>query len=178
MVLENTISIKVREIIVEKYDVKTFVLERTDGESLEYAAGQFLTFLKEINGREVRRSYSMSSAPAVDAYPAITIKRVANGEISRFWLDQVKIGDVFNCLPASGRFVLTPAPATQKDVVLIGAGSGITPLFSILKQVLTEEVGSSVTLLYANRNDGHALFVDQINDWQRRFPDRLRNELL
>ena len=171
---DSLIFLRVRNIIIEKYDVKTFVFERTDGEKLNYEAGQFLTFLIDMNGHEVRRSYSMSSAPEVDAFPAITVKRISNGEISRFWLDHVREGDVFKCLPPSGRFVLEESKGEPRDLILIGAGSGITPLFSILKQALIIEKESVVTLIYANRSQNHTLFWDHILDWQRQFPERLK----
>ncbi|TDE18485.1 ferredoxin--NADP reductase [Dyadobacter psychrotolerans] len=171
---DSVINLRVKEIIIEKYNVKTFVFEQTDGFSLVYKAGQFLTFLIELHGHEVRRSYSMSSAPEVDLFPAITIKRVPNGEVSRFWLDHVQEGDVFNALPPSGRFVLEESDGKARDIFLIGAGSGITPLFSILKQALYSEGESVVTLIYANRNESHTMFWDNILNWQRRFPERLK----
>jgi len=171
---DSHIFLRVRNIIIEKYNVKTFVFERTNGEQLIYQAGQFLTFLIEINGHEVRRSYSMSSAPDVNDFPAITVKRVPNGEISRFWMDHVQQGDVFKCLPPSGRFVLEKSDGKPRDIVLIGAGSGITPLFSILKQALVSERESFVTLIYANRSENHTLFGDAILQWQKQFPARLK----
>ena len=76
---DTNIYLKVKQIIVEQYNVKTFVFERTDGSPVIYRAGQFLTFLIDMHGHEVRRSYSMSSAPGVDEHPAITVKRVPNG---------------------------------------------------------------------------------------------------
>ena len=168
------ITLRVKEIVIEKYNVKTFVFEQTDGEILQYKAGQFLTFLIELHGHEVRRSYSMSSAPEVDEFPAITIKRVPNGEVSRFWLDHVREGQVFKALQPSGRFVLERPDGKPRDIILIGAGSGITPLFSILKQALHAETESVVTLIYANRNESNTMFGDAILSWQRRFPDRLK----
>lgn len=171
---DSLIFLRVRNIIIEKFNVKTFVFERTDGEKLNYSAGQFLTFLIDMHGHEVRRSYSMSSAPEVDAFPAITVKRISNGEISRFWLDHVEEGDVFKCLPPSGRFILEISKGEPRDIVLIGAGSGITPLFSILKQALITEKECVVTLIYANRSQNHTLFWDHIQDWQHQFPARLK----
>jgi ring-1,2-phenylacetyl-CoA epoxidase subunit PaaE len=144
---DHTISLKLREIIRETDDAKTFVFETLDGSRLDYQAGQFLTFLLHVHGHEVRRSYSMSSAPGVDAFPAITVKRVPNGEISRLWVDHVRTGDIFNVLPPSGRFVLEKEDAGEHDIVLIGAGSGITPLFSLLKQTLSQETESYVKLI-------------------------------
>jgi len=170
---DSTISLRVRQIIVQGNEVKTFVFERVDGQKLIYKAGQFLTFLISIHGHEVRRSYSMSSAPDVDLFPAITVKRVPNGEISRFWIDSVHTEDVFEVLHPSGRFVLGNPSGIPRDIVLIGAGSGITPLFSLLKQTLIHEPGSAVTLLYASRNKASTLFWDDIRQWQQRFPERL-----
>ncbi len=166
------ISLRVREIVEERYDVKTFVFERLDGDALRYRAGQFLTFLLHLHGHEIRRSYSMSSSPEADEFPAITVKRVPNGEISRLWIDTVKIGDVFNVLEPAGRFTLDITDI-RRDILLIGAGSGITPLFSLIKQTLTIEKQSSVTLLYANRNEKNTIFFKRLKEWQLRFPDRL-----
>ena len=169
---DSTILLRVRQIIREGDDAKTFVFERTDGKPLIYKAGQFLTFIIELHGREVRRSYSMSSAPDVDRYAAITVKRVPNGEISRFWIDLVQEGDIFITLFPSGRFVLDELPPTEHDIVLIGAGSGITPLFSILKQSLTTYTKTHITLIYASRNIKNTLFWHEILKWQHGFPAR------
>ena len=170
-IIDATILLRVRQIVVETSDVRTFFFEKTDGGMLHYEAGQFLTFLIDMHGHEIRRSYSMSSAPAVDEYPSITVKRVPNGEISRFWIDFVHEGDIFTVLPPSGRFILEKS-GEPRDVVLIGAGSGITPLFSILKQMLSTDPKSRITLLYANRNERTTLFMNDILGWQNRFPDR------
>jgi ring-1,2-phenylacetyl-CoA epoxidase subunit PaaE len=170
---DSTISLRVRQIITHGNEVKTFVFERVDSQKLVYKAGQFLTFLIPVHGREVRRSYSMSSAPDVDLFPAITVKRVPNGEISRFWIDSVHTGDIFEVLQPSGRFVLAKSSGIPRDIILVGAGSGITPLFSLLKQTLVHEPGSVVTLLYASRNKVNTLFWDEIRLWQQRFPEKL-----
>lgn len=173
-ITDATILLRVRHIIVESYDIRTFVFEKTDGGKLDYQAGQFLTFLIDMHGHEVRRSYSMSSAPDVDAYPSITVKRIPNGEISRFWIDFVHEGDIFTALHPAGRFTLEKSPGEPRDIVLIGAGSGITPLFSILKHALSSEPDDKVTLLYANRNESSTLFMEQIAIWEKLFPERLR----
>lgn len=172
---DNTISLRVREIVRESDDTKTFFFETVQNEPFHYKAGQFLTFLIDMHGHEVRRSYSMSSAPGVDLFPAITVKRVANGEISRFWIDTVQVGATFRALAPSGRFTLeTPPDNLPRDIVLIGAGSGITPLFSIMKDALTHEPGTQVTLIYASRNVRNTLFWAQIIHWQARYPERLQ----
>lgn len=92
-------TLRVIAIYPEALDTKTIQLQRTDGLPLLYRAGQFLTFLFTFHGHELRRSYSFSSTPGVDAAPAITVKRIPNGEISRYLLDHLKVGDTLTTLP-------------------------------------------------------------------------------
>lgn len=171
---EDVRRFRIQQIIVETNDTKTFVLEPTDEKNVSYQAGQYLTFLIEHNGHLVRRSYSMSSAPSVDRFPAVTIKRVENGEISRFWTRQVQVGDLVKALAPAGRFTHTlPQEKQPYDLVLIGAGSGITPLFSLLKDTLTTDTLAHVTLVYANRSETTTIFFQELVQWQKRFSDRL-----
>jgi ring-1,2-phenylacetyl-CoA epoxidase subunit PaaE len=174
---ENALSLRIENIISETPDTRTFVLKPASGQPLTYRPGQFLTFLLNdgagLSGaQEVRRSYSLSSTPGVDALPMITLKRVANGEVSRYWHDHVEVGTVLKALPPAGRFTLDEAGRQPRDIVLVGAGSGITPLFSIIKHVLAFEPQSQVTLLYASRREGGIIFQSQLDEWQQRFPDR------
>ena len=167
------LELRVERIIDETDNTQTFVLKSLDNRILSYLPGQFLTFLLNLQNREVRRSYSMSSAPGIDALPAITIKRVANGEVSRYWHDRVKVGTILNALPPAGRFAPDESDDQPRDIFLLAAGSGITPLFSILKYVLTNEPGSRVTLLYASRRERSIIFNDQLEEWQKNYPERL-----
>lgn len=168
------IALTVAEIISETDDTSTFMLVPADKQPMIYAPGQFLTFLLEINGHEIRRSYSMSSAPGVDACPAVTVRRLINGSVSRFWHDQVTVGTVLHTLPPAGRFTPEASNGDPRDVVLVGAGSGITPLFSMLKFILTNEPQSKVTLVYASRRERSIIFREALQDWHERFPDRLK----
>lgn len=168
-----TLAFRVEEIIQETADTRTFVLKPTGDKPVVYQPGQFLTFLLDLENRELRRSYSMSSAPGIDTLPAITIKRVANGEVSRYWHDWVQVGTTLNALPPAGRFTLDEMDGQARDIFLFAAGSGITPLFSILKYVLTNEPESRVTLLYASRRERSIIFNDQLKDWQNRYRKRL-----
>src|SRR5882672_7447975 len=104
------IALRVVEILPEAKDTATILLTREDGARLDYLAGQFLTFLLSLNGRDLRRSYSLSSTPGVDPVPAITVKRVMNGEVSRYLLDHLQVGDILVSLQPSGRFTLEPSP--------------------------------------------------------------------
>ncbi len=167
------LELRVERIIDETDDTRTFVLAPQNEKTLHYKPGQFLTFLLNLENRDLRRSYSMSSAPGIDTLPAITIKRVANGEVSRYWHDRVKVGTTLNALPPAGRFTLDQANGQPRDIFLFAAGSGITPLFSILKYVLTDEPESRVTLLYASRHKQSIIFNDQLEEWKSRYPERL-----
>lgn len=148
----------------------SYFLQSVDSQPIFYQAGQFLTLVLTHNGHEVRRSYSLSSAPGEPLQ--LTIKRVVNGEISRYLLDTLRVGDVLTSLRPAGRF--TADEQSENDIVLIGAGSGITPLFSILKQVLHKQPARRVTLLYSNSNERTILFRNELNALQRQFADRFR----
>ncbi|GAB3897053.1 phenylacetate-CoA oxygenase/reductase subunit PaaK [Larkinella knui] len=170
------IHLLVSEIIPETYDTKTLILQPADGRPVHYRAGQFLTLLfhhpgEASPGHEIRRSYSLSSTPGEDPL-SLTIKRVENGEISRFLLDHLRVGDTLTSLPPTGRFTLETDPDAQRDIVLIGAGSGISPLFGILKQALHEEPKSQVTLLDCNTSERTIIFYQQLEALRNQFPDR------
>lgn len=169
------VRIKQEIATATRTDTNSYFLEPTDGQPVSYRAGQFLTLILNHrtngpNDYEVRRSYSLSSAPGEPL--RLTIKRVTNGEISRFLLDTLRVGDVLTSLFPAGRFVLNPDQTG--DLVLLGAGSGITPLFSILKHVLHTEATRRVTLLYSNSNERSIIFRDELDELQRQYPDRFR----
>ncbi|GAA4448551.1 phenylacetate-CoA oxygenase/reductase subunit PaaK [Nibrella saemangeumensis] len=171
---QDFLPLRVIEIIPETPDAKSFRLEPVDGSTPPYRAGQFLTFILNRAGHEVRRSYSLSSAPGVDPYWQVTIKRVANGEISRYLLNHLYVGDVLTTLPPAGRFTIATDPALRRDIILLGAGSGISPLFGLLKQVLREEPQSYITLLYSNTRESSIIFNQELKELQQQYPERFR----
>jgi len=127
-----TIELRVVSIRREATEMVTIAFERKDGRPLEYRAGQFLTFLFSFRGRGLRRSYSFSSTPGVDEYPSITVKRVANGEVSRYLLGHLAVGDVLMSLPPAGKFVLEEVGGGS--LVFLAAGSGMVPVFGLIKE--------------------------------------------
>ena len=135
-IMKNTRAFRVKQIDIETPDTKTFHLQSVDNETVNYQSGQFLTLISKANGKEIRRSYSLSSSPVADDLLSITVKRVANGEISRWLHDHVQIGETLEALQPTGRFVL-PQPFIQvKHYFFIVAGSGITPVFSMIKTLM------------------------------------------
>lgn len=170
----TTRLLRVVQIIDEIPEVKTFVFQPLDDILFSYQAGQFLTLLFDDNGQEVRRSFSFSSAPEVDALPAITIKRIPNGLVTRRLLDYTKVGDMFCVLEPTGRFVIKEKTTQLRHVFLIAAGSGITPIFSLLKHLLFQEPQTHITLIYSNKSIESTIFYTQIQALNRDFSDRLK----
>src|SRR4051794_12566894 len=100
------IQLRIKNIRDETKDSKSYFIEEVNGSALRYKPGQFLTLLVTLHGKEVRRSYSISSAPAIDRDIFFTIKRIENGELSRHLFDHLKVGDIIYTLPPSGRFTI------------------------------------------------------------------------
>lgn len=171
--METRIKLCIRDKIKETERATTLVLESLDV-PLRYRAGQFLTLVfDQLAPKTFRRSYSFSSTPGVDIFPAITVKKVPNGSASRYLVDQVQIGDVLEAIAPAGQFIL-PEDDGFRDIFLIGGGSGITPLFAILKQVLHFEPQSRVTLILANSNENAIIFRQALLDLVKIFPERLK----
>ncbi|QHS55170.1 ferredoxin--NADP reductase [Mucilaginibacter sp. 14171R-50] len=165
------LQLRVDEIKWELPDTATFYLVEAQGRHVAYRAGQFLTLIFNHHSQEIRRSYSLSSSPDEDR-PAITVKRVSNGEISRFLLTKVKIGDVLSAAEPAGVFTVTGHPP-EKDILLFAAGSGITPIFSIIKYVLKRAGKSKLHLIYSSQDSNSVLFEAELNALQVLHPDRL-----
>lgn len=138
----------------------------------KYKQGQYLTLIFEINGKEERRSYSMSSSP-VEEEISVSIKRVEKGIVSNYVNDQVKEGATINVLPPEGRFYTKLDVEQQKTYYLFGAGSGITPLMSILKTILEQEPKSTVFLLYGNRDESSIIFKEELDQLSNRYAGQL-----
>lgn len=163
---------KITSIKQEVNEIISVILESATGARPIYKAGQFLTLVFTLNGRELRRSYSVYSSPVVDEPLCIAVKMVENGEISRFLHHQLKIGDEVKVTEPNGLFFYEPEVLLARTVFLFAAGVGITPLFSILKTALVAEKLSKIVLIYSNRSTESALFLDQLNAWQEIYPDR------
>lgn len=164
------LSLRIVNIIRETEDTFTYQLKTTDGEPLQYKPGQFLTFLINLHGIEFRRSYSFSTTPGIDALPAVTVRRKQNGEISRHILHDWKVGDVVTSLLPSGRFTHDALQTTPRDIVMMAAGSGISPVYALLKYILKAEPTARVTLLYSNTSPETAIFREAVETLQTQYP--------
>lgn len=166
-------KVRIREIIHETNDAKSFVLEAVDGKDIPYKPGQFLTFIFETPFGEQRRNYSISSSPALSESLQITIKRVVNGFFSRKLVDTARQGDTLTTIGASGFFTLPNDVHLYQQLFLLAAGSGITPVYSLLKTVLQLYPKISVVLIYSNRSKEEAIFYDSIQQLKKQYPLRL-----
>ncbi len=165
--------LQVRAVMEETVDTKSLVFDvpPTLAAAFAYKPGQFLTLRLPVGGRHVRRCYSMSSTPMTDDAPRVTIKRVAQGLGSNWICEHVKAGDTIEVLPPSGSF--TPRAGLDGDFLLLAGGSGITPVFSILRSALHAGSGR-ITLLYMNRDEHSVIFRKELMALAAAYPTRLQ----
>jgi ferredoxin-NADP reductase len=174
----NSYLLRVRKIITETPDTKSFVLEEVNGKRIHYTAGQFLTFLfNKRNGEEERRNYSISSIAGNDPL-TITVKRIPNGEYSRRLTDTTQVGDELISIGASGFFILPEEMDRFDQLVFFAAGSGITPVYALIKTVLLYHSSKKVLLVYSNRSIEHAIFYEEIKKLQQTYPAKFKIEFL
>lgn len=167
-------SLNIKEIIRETPDAVTVVFDKPSTAEFQYKAGQYLTIKADIAGESIRRAYSLCSSPLVDSDLAVTVKAVKEGRMSRFINEQLKAGQRLEVFPPMGNFNITPDASMPKHYVLIGGGSGITPLMSILKTVLKAEPNSKITLIYANRNEESIIFHQPLTQLEQANSGRFR----
>ncbi|GAB3627902.1 3-ketosteroid-9-alpha-hydroxylase [Pandoraea terrae] len=163
--------LRVRDVVEETADAKSLVFDVPQdlADTFHYRPGQFLTLRLPVEGRHVPRCYSMSSAPSLDAAPRVTIKRVNGGRGSNWVCDRVRPGDTLEVMAPAG--VFTPR-SLEGDFLLFAGGSGVTPVFSILRSVLANAAGR-VCLIYANRDERSVIFRDTLRALAAEHPGRL-----
>ena len=152
----------------------TFQVPEDLRSGFNFKAGQFLTLRASINGNDVRRSYSISSsqnAYAQNGTLEVGIRPVQGGVFSNWAASKLKVGDVLRVMPADGRFIVQRPRAIHR--VGFAAGSGITPILSILASTLEEQTGSKFTLVYGNRRMDSVMFNEALQDLKDRYPNRL-----
>ena len=161
--------VKIKSIIHETNDAFTIKFEN-DPIFNSYKSGQFINVFANINGEEVSRSYSFSSSPKLEELPAITIKRVDNGLVSNHLYREININENLLVSEPLGRFELTQNGKKYK--VFIAGGSGITPIFSMIKTTVKDS-NDNILLLYANQNIDSIIFKKKLLELQDQYLDRL-----
>lgn len=171
-------KVKVTGIIKETALARTFVLEPLNWKP-DYKPGQFLTLLFYNTGVEKRRSFSLVSDPEEEHLLGITVKRVPNGEYSRYLLDRVQAGDEFYTTGTAGFFTLPEKKDKSiEQLFFLAAGSGITPVFSLIRAALKKWSDVSVVLIYSNRKENDIIFSESIKSLQKEYAGRFAVEWL
>ena len=150
----------------------TLVVPAQVQDKFHYTPGQYLTLRTQLDGAELRRSYSIC-ASAQSQQLRVAIKRVSGGAFSNWALDTLKPGQAIEVMPPQGHFTTPLAAKAQRHVLCVAAGSGITPILSIVESTLFAEPHSCVTLVYGNRASGSVMFKEELENLKDRFLTRL-----
>lgn len=149
----------------------SFDVPETLRDTFRWKPGQYLTLRADVNGQDLRRSYSICAGGA-DVDLRVGVRKVPGGVFSTWVNEQLRVGDTLQVIPPQGHFMLRDAQA-GRHVVGIAAGSGITPILAIMKSVLANEPDSRFTLLYGNRSTKSTMFKEEIEDLKNRYMSRL-----
>jgi ring-1,2-phenylacetyl-CoA epoxidase subunit PaaE len=168
-------SLTIRDVRRETNDCVSisFDVPTALAESFRFIAGQYVNLRAIVDGEELRRSYSICSAPHSGEL-RVAVKRVEGGRFSEFANTKLKIGDVIDVMPPDGKFCFEPEADAKQNVLAVAAGSGITPILSIVTTLLEEVPSSSVALVYGNRRVRDIMFKEQIEDLRDRFLNRFQ----
>ena len=150
----------------------SFAVKPEQRDLFRFRAGQYLTLKTVINGEEIRRSYSLCTSPK-SGMLRVAIKRVENGIFSTWATQSLQKGDAIEVMPPMGNFVFDPNPERRAHYVGFAAGSGITPILSLLTTVMESEPNSTFALYYGNRATGTILFKNALEDLKDQYLGRL-----
>lgn len=148
-------------IIDETHDFRSFRFEVEPGEAIDYKPGQFITLLFDIDGATVRRNYTISSSPSRPHHISVTVKRVEGGHISNWLHDTLKVGDTIRSTGPNGRFHLAAAGSAQR-LLLLSAGSGITPMMAMLRFIADANLPLDVCFHHSARNESDVSFLAEL----------------
>ena len=175
----KTKTLKITRIIRETPEAVSLQFSIPDElkDDFRYRPGQYITLIFDIKGEEQRRAYSMSSSPLEEGI-TVTVKKVKKGLVSTYINDQIKEGQDVKVIPPQGHFFLSANERNRKCYLLFGAGSGITPLMSIIKTVLEKEPQSHIALLYGNRTEEGIIFKNILDDMAQKYAGQFHLEYL
>lgn len=167
-------KLSIKEIIKETADAVSILFNVPEEFKSHYTfvAGQYVTLKVTLDGQEIRRAYSICSSPKSGGL-RIAVKAIKNGFFSKFANDKLAVGNVIEVGTPEGKFTFEPKAERQKNYAAFVAGSGITPVYSILKSVLEEEPNSTFVLVYGNKSEKDTIFHNQLHDLQLQYVGRL-----
>jgi ring-1,2-phenylacetyl-CoA epoxidase subunit PaaE len=166
-------SLRVAEIVPETAEANSIRFEVPPElrDAFAFRAGQHLTLKAEIGGEEVRRNYSLCTAPEAGDW-MVTVKRIAGGVFSNWVGDHLKPGDTIDVMPPHGSFTTEFNATASRHLIGIAGGSGITPVMSLVRTLLQSEPNSQFTLFYGNRDSGSIIFLEELARLKDRYLDR------
>ncbi|AKD04089.1 1,2-phenylacetyl-CoA epoxidase subunit PaaE [Pontibacter korlensis] len=167
-------KVKIKRINRETHDCVTVSLDVPEElkDTFRYTQGQYLTFRRQLNNEELRRSYSICSSPLENEWK-VAIKKVPEGRFSSYANEALQVGEELEVMPPMGRFYTELHPENEKLYVMFAAGSGITPVLSIMKTILLTEPKSQVYLIYGNKGRNSIIFKEEIEGLKNKYMDRL-----
>ncbi len=166
-------KLKVKQVKKETEDCVSisFVIPEELNNEFVFEHGQNITIKKTIDGEELRRSYSICAAP-FEKELKVAVKKVDGGKFSSFAAEQLKAGDELEVLPPTGRFNTKLEATNNKSYLAFAAGSGITPVLSIIKTTLQTEPSSTFTLVYGNRSRSSIIFFEELEGLKNKYVQR------
>jgi ring-1,2-phenylacetyl-CoA epoxidase subunit PaaE len=172
--LYKTLNIQTVKEIGEGF--KTFSFNK--GHGITYRSGQYLTLVNHSHNEEIRRSYSITSSPVLNEPLSIGVKRIENGFFSRLLVDDAIEGDELITIGAGGLFVLPDDINNYKQVFFFAAGSGITPVYSLIKTLLYAHADLDVVLIYSNASENKTVFLHELKMLEENFSERFHIKFL
>jgi ring-1,2-phenylacetyl-CoA epoxidase subunit PaaE len=168
----HTLRVSAVEHLTDDSVAVTFEVPDELRAAFEFQPGQHVAIVRPAGGDEVRRSYSICSA--VGGPLRVAVKLLPDGRFSRFACNELKPGDTLEVFPPVGRFTTALDPARTRHYAAVAAGSGITPVMSVLASALAVEPDSRFTLIYGNRTTASIMFLEELEDLKDRYPARLQ----
>jgi len=166
-------DLRVKNIVQETKDAISIVFDHPAEGKINYKAGQFLTLITQVNGKEVRRAYSLCTSPFTDPDLAVTVKRVEKGLMSNWLPDNLKAGTSIKIMEPMGQFTTEFSPTNKRHIILFAGGSGITPMMSLIKSILIQEPNSICSLIYCNRDIDSVIFKNELEKLEITYEGRL-----
>ena len=172
----HTLKISEVQALTPNSVALTFDIPDNLQDTFRFTAGQYITLKHGVNGQEVRRAYSISSAPS-SGQLTVGIKKVPNGTFSVYANESIAAGDVFEVMPPEGRFVFE-SENKKKNIAAFAAGSGITPIMSIAQTVLESHLENTFVLVFGNQTPKETMYLAKIQELQQQYTDRFHVQQL
>jgi len=157
---DTSLTLTCQKVIADTHDVKTFIFQHKSGKTYRYQAGQHLPFTLDVNGKATKAVYTLSSSPTRLGHVAITVKRVPNGLVSNYFHDHFKVGDIIKTNAPAGNFHL--GNINPDKVLLLSAGSGVTPMLSMLKAMTDHALNNDIVFLHSAKTTQDIIARDEV----------------